>query len=134
MSELSEYIEFGARKISPVSVEAFRQHLPQLQIKTVEIDAPKQPHLVRQIEFLTRYVEDCADGVWKDYPYVTFAEALFALMYLLRGVDIIPDMIPDIGYADDSSLMRAVLSRSEPHFLVYAEANNLDWAKITTKA
>lgn len=134
MSELAEYIDFGVRKITAKTVESFREHLPQLQIKTVEIQAPNEPHLVQQIEFLTRYVEDCADNVWKDYPYITFAEALFALMYLLRGVDIIPDLIPDIGYADDSSLIRAVLSRSEAHFLAYAEANKLDWSKITTKA
>ncbi len=133
MSALSEYIDFGTRKITPKSVEMFRRLLPQLQLKTVEIEAPQQPHLVRQIEFLTRFVEDCADNVWKDYPFVTFAEALFALMYLLRGVDIIPDMIPEIGYSDDSSLVRGVLSRSEKHFTEYAEANSLAWESVTTE-
>ncbi len=134
MSDLSEYIDHGIRKITPRTVEEFRANLPRLQLKTVEIEAPRQPHLTKQIDFLTRFVEDCADGVWSDYPYVTFAEALFALMYLLRGVDIIPDMIPEIGYADDSSLTRAVLSRSEAHLMAYAEANGLDWSQITTEA
>jgi uncharacterized membrane protein YkvA (DUF1232 family) len=134
MSDLSEYIDHGIRKITPRTVEAFRKQLPRLQFKTVEIEAPQQPHLVEQIDFLTRFVEDCADGAWSDYPYVTFAEALFALMYLLRGVDIIPDMIPEIGYADDSSLMRSVLSRSKNHFIAYAQANKLDWSEITTEA
>ncbi len=134
MSDLAEYIDHGIRKVTPRSVESFRRHLPELQLKMVEIDAPKHPHLFRQLEFLTRFVEDCADGEWKDYPFVTFAEALFALAYVQRGIDIIPDMIPGIGYADDSSLVRAVLVRSELHYSAYAEANKIAWDEVSTEA
>ena len=120
--------------MTPRSVESFRRHLPALQLKIIEIHAPKQPHLVAQVEFLARFVEDVADGVWQEAPYVTFAEALFALAYLLKGVDIIPDSLPDIGYSDDSEIIRTVLQRCEACFEHYAQVNKLEWKQITTKA
>ncbi len=134
MNELEEYISHGSRKMSGRDLEGFREHLPALQLKLIEIHAPKQPHLIKQVELLIRFVEDVADGVWKSAPYVTLAEALFALDYLLKGVDIIPDSIPGIGYSDDSGIVRSILARSEAHFEEYCAANNLHWERITTKA
>lgn len=132
MDEVTEFIEAGARKMTPKSVESFRNHLPDIHFKMASIDAPECPHLVPQIEFLTRFVEDFADGVWKESPYVTCAEALFALSYLLKGVDVIPDSLPGIGFSDDSAIIREVLARSQPEFERYARANNLDWSAVTT--
>lgn len=131
VDEVTAYILNGSRKITPKSVSGFRGRLPGIHFKMASIKAPEFPHLVAQIEFLARFAEDCADGVWNEAPYVTFAEALFALSYLLKDVDVIPDTLPDIGFADDSEIIRTVLARSESVFKRYAEANNLDWSAVT---
>ncbi len=133
MSELSEFIERGSRAITPASVRDFRRHLPALQLKLLEIDSPNHPHLVNQAQFLARFVEDVADHVYGASPYVTYAEALFALSYLLKTVDIIPDSVPEIGYADDSGVVRYVLEKSEAVFQRYAAAMEIDWTEITTE-
>ncbi|MGF1657051.1 MAG: YkvA family protein [Verrucomicrobiales bacterium] len=131
MDAFVEYLERHARKVTPAAITGFRQHLPELQMKVAHIHAPKLPHLVRQVDFLIQFVEDCADNAWPHYPYVTLAEAIYALAYLHRGVDIIPDFIEDIGYTDDSSLVRAVLSLSEDHFQKYAAAQNIEWSGVS---
>ncbi len=132
MDYITEYIEKGSRSMTPRSVESFRKLLPDIQFKMTSIDAPKYPHLMSQIEFLTRFVEDFADGVWKESSFVAYAESLFALSYLLKEVDVIPDSLPDIGFSDDSAIIRAVLSRAESEFQRYAQASNIDWTLITT--
>jgi uncharacterized membrane protein YkvA (DUF1232 family) len=51
-------------------------------------------------------------------PYYAVAEAAFALIYAHKKSDIIPDFIPELGYGDDSSVVRSVLIRYEKHFLL----------------
>jgi uncharacterized membrane protein YkvA (DUF1232 family) len=39
-------------------------------------------------------------------------ERKLALRYAAKQIDIIPDSVPEIGYADDSLFVRTVLSRT----------------------
>ncbi len=131
MSDLAEFIRRGRRRVTPATVDVFRQQLPLLQVKMAEVNAPRQPHLWDQTEFLIRFVEDMADGMIRDYPYEMFAESLFALLYLLKEVDVIPDTISGSGYADDSAIVRYALHDFEPEFRRYAVENTIDWEKVT---
>lgn len=85
------------------------------------------------MEFLADAVEDTSEGVYKDLPYTAFAEAVFALTYAHKKMDIIPDALPEMGRADDSSVVRAVLIRHEKAFARYAESQGIVWARITSK-
>ena len=66
-------------------------------------------------------------------PYVAFAQAVFALIYSHKKVGIIPDSVLNLGRADDSSVVRAVLIQNEKVFAIYAAAQNIDWTKITSQ-
>ena len=85
-----------------------------------------------QLEFLADAVEDTAEGIYKDLPYFAVAEAVFALLYAHKKVGIIPDSVLNLGRADDSSIVRAVLIQNEKAFAIYAAAQHLDWSKVTS--
>ncbi len=133
MSEIVEYVAHGAAAITPHIVEKVLRHLPMWKVEFTQINAPRFPHLVDQLEFLADAVEDAYEGVYKDLPYVAFAEAVFALTYAHKKVDIIPDVLPGLGRADDSSVVRAVLIRHEATFAKYAEAQGRHWNRITSE-
>jgi uncharacterized membrane protein YkvA (DUF1232 family) len=57
---------------------------------------------------------------------------VFALTYAHKKVDVIPDLIPNLGRADDSSVVRAVLIQNEKSLGRYAEVMGFNWAKITS--
>ena len=40
------------------------------------------------------------------------AEIAFAAEYLLKGFDVIPDHLPDIGLADDARLLQRIIERN----------------------
>jgi uncharacterized membrane protein YkvA (DUF1232 family) len=61
------------------------------------------------------------------------AEALFGLMYLLKGTDIIPDDLPG-GFADDSAVLRAVLSGHGEEFNRYAAHAGISFSRISLEA
>jgi hypothetical protein len=109
------------------------RHLPQWKLEFTQIYEPLFPHLVDQLEFLANAVEDIAEGAYKDLPYIAFAQAVFALIYSHKKVGIIPDSVLNLGRADDSSVVRAVLIQNEKVFAIYAASQNIDWSKITSQ-
>jgi len=113
-------------------MEQVLRHLPLWKVEFTQINAPTFPHLVDQLEFLANAVEDFAEGAYKDLPYYAAAQAVFALIYAHKKVDVIPDVIPNLGRADDSSVVRAVLMQNEKAFAKYAAEHGLDWARVTS--
>lgn len=133
MSEIADFVNHGASFITPALVDKVLRELPQWKLEFTQINEPKYPHLVDQLEFLADVVEDVAESAYKDLPYVAFARAVFALMYAHKKVNIIPDMVAGFGRADDSSVVRAVLMQNEFAFAKYAGSQGLDWSEITSK-
>lgn len=132
MAEFAEYVNHGASLVTPRVVESVIRQLPIWKIEFTQINAPKFPHLVDQLEFLADAVEDHAEGAYKDLPYYAVAQAVFALTYAHKKVDVIPDLIPNLGRADDSSVVRAVLIQNERTFAKYAEVMGLNWSRVTS--
>src|SRR6266511_2631557 len=133
MSEFAEYVNHGASLVTPRVVDTVLRQVPIWKVEFTQIRAPKFPHLVDQLEFLANAVEDFADGAYKDLPYFAIAQAVFALTYAHKKVDVIPDLIPNLGRADDSSVVRAVLIQNEKWFGKYAVSMGLDWSQITSR-
>jgi len=133
MSEFVEYVNHGASLITPRVVENVLRQLPLWKVEFTQINAPRFPHLVDQLEFLADAVEDFAEGAYKELPFYAVAQAVFALTYAHRKVDVIPDLIPNVGRADDSSVVRAVLIQNEKAFAQYAGTQGLSWSKITSR-
>ena len=133
MAEFAEYVNNGAAYITPRIVDTILRQLPIWKVEFTQINAPKFPHLINQLEFLADAVEDFAEGAYKDLPFCAVAQAVFALMYAHKKVDIIPDLIPNLGRADDSSVVRAVIIQNEKVFAAYAASQGFDWSKITSQ-
>jgi len=133
MPEIVDYVNHGARLITPAVVDKVLRKLPLWKAEFTQIAAPNYPHLVDQLEFLANAVEDFAEGAYKDLPYNALAAAVFALTYAHKKVDIIPDYINESGRADDSSIVRAALIQHEKAFARYAAANGFEWSRITSK-
>jgi uncharacterized membrane protein YkvA (DUF1232 family) len=83
------------------------------------------PNLPDQVEFLGEIIEDFHAGLEKSIPYTAIAESAFALLYLRKGVDIIPDAIPGTGYNDDAAIITAVFENYRQPFLKHVLARNV---------
>ena len=134
MPEIVKFVNHGAAAITPAVAEKALRLVPQWKLEFTQITAPKFPHLVDQLEFLADAIEDAMEGAYKDLPYVTVAQAVFALVYAHKKIGIIPDYVVELGRGDDSSIVRAVLIQNEKHFAVYASKRGIDWAKISNAA
>lgn len=133
MSEIAKFVNNGATTITPGVAEKVLRQLPQWKLEFTQIHAPLFPHLVDQLEFLADAAEDVLEGAYKELPYSALAQAIFALVYAHKKVGIIPDSILSLGYADNSSVVRAVLIQNEKAFAIYAGTQGVDWLKITSQ-
>lgn len=133
MSEFAAYVNQGAARVTSSMVARVARQLPAWKLEFTQIAAPQFPHLVDQLEFLADAVEDHAERVYQDLPLYTVAQAVFALTYAHKKVDIIPDILTHSGRADDSSVVRAVLIQNEKVLRAYAEWSGIDWGKVTSQ-
>ena len=134
MNGIHEFVIRGGQTVTAGQMDAFRRKLPFLKVKAEMLDVPEFPHLKRQTNFLVRYAEDVLDGAYPCSDLQAIAETVFALGYLLKEVDIIPDSVPGMGLADDSVVLRAVLMGHEEEFRAFAKKEDLDFSAVTTEA
>jgi uncharacterized membrane protein YkvA (DUF1232 family) len=113
--ELHQFIAEGSRKITPAKVGKLVRQLADIRLAVTQIT--DYPRLADQVEFLAELIEDFHAGYNKDIPYTAIAEAAFALSYVRKAVDLVPDEIPRTGYADDAAIVTAVFENYKEVFL-----------------
>ena len=134
MAEIAEFVKRGAASVSPAVVDKVVRQMAHWKLEFSQINAPKFPHLVNQLEFLANAVEDAADGTYKELPFYATAQATFALIYCHKKFGIIPDSVLELGKADDSAVVRAALIQNEKAFEIYAALQGEDWSQVTSQA
>jgi uncharacterized membrane protein YkvA (DUF1232 family) len=114
--EFAAFVQRGGAEVTPATLHRLAALLPELREKFAEIHAPGFPAAPAQFSFLALVVEAVATDAYRDLSYGAIGEAAFALLYLSRDVDIIPDMVEDIGYLDDAAVAAQVIQRHAAEF------------------
>jgi len=133
MAEIVEFVNRGAASITPAVVDQVLRQLPHWKLEFTQIQEPLFPHLASQLDFLADAVEDYAEGIYRDLPFQAIAQAVFALIYAHKKGGIIPDAVLNLGRADDSAVVRAVLIQNEKAFAIYAASQDANWSRITSQ-
>lgn len=63
-----------------------------------------------QVILLLEMLRDWVTGQYTAIPYRTIGGIVFSLMYVINPIDIIPDLLPGIGFLDDALLVALLLS------------------------
>ena len=63
---------------------------------------------------------------YTEIPWASIALITFAIIYFLNPADLIPDVIPVIGYIDDATVLALVWQAIEHDLKKYAEKTGKD--------
>ena len=131
VESISDYVEQSALLLTLEHLDEMRRELPILNLQFAAISVRQFPHLQPQLKLLADFLEDTAAGVFLAGSEASRKETAFALRYMAKEADIIPDSVPEIGYADDSLIVRTVLSRHQDVFCDYCRFRKIRWSKIS---
>lgn len=109
---LDEYIEHLTSGFDASGLLALREWMPRLREKAEAAGAAGHADLVEGVKHLERVLLSEEAARAEDPLPKHLAEAGAAATYLLKGIDIIPDMVPEIGYSDDAWIVARVLQRN----------------------
>lgn len=129
-ADFHEFITKHAGEINPRKIRELVSRLPAMRAKFREVETPAFPRTPAQLDLLADAVEAFASGINEELPLVAAAEAAFAINYLNRNVDVVPDVIPELGFADDATIAALVLARNEVAFRRFAAAKGVEWENI----
>ena len=130
MSE-DERVENAKSKINEDFVNKGAEKITAADVQGVISKSDKILEMVRKIPVLGRYLEDVIvmlqmlidyiKGEYKEVPWWVIASITFALIYLLSPIDLIPDVIPIIGFVDDAFVIGVCLHLIENDLQAYRE-------------
>ena len=80
--------------------DAFDKFLQNMETTLKKI--PSVGNLLADIPLLVSLVKSYVTGEYKEIPYNAIVAVVATLLYVISPIDIIPDVIPVVGYADDA--------------------------------
>ncbi len=79
----------------------------------IEDKLPKLRRWMEHGRLMLALVKDYVTGRYREVPYWVISAAALALLYVLNPVDVIPDILPGIGYLDDATVVAFCLKLME---------------------
>lgn len=76
------------------------------------------------VVLLIAMTRDYWNGVYRRIPWWVIAAVVFALLYVLNPLDLIPDIIPVLGLTDDAAVLALCLAMTEKDILKYQNWKN----------
>lgn len=91
--------------------------------------APSGPtRLVGRIRLLVMVGNDYLSGDYRRLPTSTIWALMFALLYVASPVDVIPDVVPGLGWLDDAFVVGLVIRAIRKDLRRYCRDKGLDTA------
>jgi len=119
--DLETFFIHGAEALASSDVQELRRLTPNLAPKLESMPPSVVEVMQPVIGFATRVLHD--EGFNLENAWCR--EIAFALRYFLKGVDIIPDMLGEIGYADDLAMFRFAFQRNAAELELFASRSRL---------
>lgn len=82
---------------------------------------PQFEHLADSMEIFIALVRDYIRGEYRNVSNKSLIMIIGGLLYFVNPFDIIPDMIPIIGFADDAALVIYLLKQIQKEIEIYRD-------------
>jgi uncharacterized membrane protein YkvA (DUF1232 family) len=102
-----DFVRRGASKVSDDDIKKVVEKADDIG-KKFEGAVPLL-RFIEDFKLLISLVRDYWNGEYREIPWWAISAVVFALLYVLSPIDLIPDPIPVIGYLDDAAVVAVCL-------------------------
>lgn len=115
--EAREQLKQGSEKVTEDDVQ-------KVVDKAEDIKGKFESHgplgrFVNDVKVMLSLISDYWNGSYREVPWWAISAVVAALLYVLSPIDLIPDVIPVIGYIDDAAVVGACLLMVEQQLSEY---------------
>lgn len=121
-------VEHDAKKVTEDDVRRVVSRRRELDEKFKKLP-DKLGKVVNQVKLLYELIRSYIDGSYREIPWISIATAAAAVVYFLAPIDLVPDMIPGIGYIDDLLVVRFALTAIGSDLRTFCEYKGYDVSK-----
>lgn len=99
--KIQDKVNDNSKKVNEEDVKKTleNEHRIKEKIKSVPSQFKK---LIAQVKLFLELVKDYANGSYRELPWGTLSVVIASIAYFLAPVDIIPDILPMVGFSDDA--------------------------------
>ncbi len=126
--EIFEEIETGSAKINPNKLENIVLEEKRIFNKSSSLDKNRFGRFINQMKLTISLIKDFKNKSYTDIPWRSIAMIAAAVLYFMNPFDIMPDMLPLFGIADDAMLFAALFKSIRSDLEKYG-----NWKGINTK-
>lgn len=95
------YVKEKSKQVKPEDIEKLEKKRSRLKkILKLKVFAKQKDKLKLLIDLISQYRK----GNYTTIPWKSVAAITFSLLYIINPLDLIPDVLPVIGYVDDLSV------------------------------
>jgi uncharacterized membrane protein YkvA (DUF1232 family) len=116
-AEAEDMISKGVRDIREEDVEEVLNKTEEIK-KKFEMPGPLA-RFIEDLRLLISLLKDYWSGKYRQVPFWTISAIVFALLYVLNPMDLIPDFIPGVGLMDDAMVIASCLALIEKDLMQY---------------
>ena len=121
--------EKNSENIKHKDVENLVKNDNVMKKKLAGLDERKFVKLYRQVKLAFEMLKDYTRKNYTDVPWRTIGLLTLAVLYFINPLDVIPDMVPIFGFADDAVLMAAVVKSLQEDLINYCAFKGFDPAE-----
>ena len=112
-----DFIKKGAANINDRDIQKVMDRTNDITQKVVNSTSLKR--FINDVGLLISMIKDFLSGTYRKMPFWVIGSVVFALLYVLSPIDLIPDFIPVIGLVDDAAVLGLCLALAEKDIQTY---------------
>ncbi len=123
--KLREEMEKGTKKLSPDDIEDLLHKKEKFYEKTRKTPGSFSK-MINQLKLLFEMIMAYWNQEYREIPWSTIAASLFAVLYFITPVDLVPDFIPVLGYVDDATVVALTIKLIQDDMKKYCAHKGYD--------
>lgn len=124
--EILEEIEVESSKINESDLNEIISNEKTINNKSSAVDKNRFKKFINQIKLTLSLIKDFKSKRYNEIPWRSIAMIAAAVLYFLNPFDIIPDILPVFGYADDALLFAALFKSIQSDLEKYCDWKGLN--------